>query len=71
MGKYKDLAEKIGELVDNKNKAYGSSFDQAGEFLKLLYPNGIPVEAYTDALCIVRIFDKLKRLSNSGKFTCK
>lgn len=66
MGKYKDLAEKIGELVDNKNKAYGSSFDQAGEFLKLLYPNGIPVEAYTDALCIVRIFDKLKRLSNSG-----
>ncbi|NBP56185.1 hypothetical protein EBU71_06570 [bacterium] len=66
MGKYTDLAEKIGKLVDDKNKAYGSSFDQAGDFLKLLYPNGIPVDAYTDALCIVRIFDKLKRLSNTN-----
>lgn len=66
MGKYKELAEQIGNLVDQKNLAYGSSFDQAGDFLKLLYPNGIPVDSYTDALCIVRIFDKLKRLGNSS-----
>lgn len=66
MGKYKDLAEQIGALVDDKNQAYGSSFEQAGDFLKLLYPDGIPVDAYTDALCIVRIFDKLKRLGNAS-----
>lgn len=66
MGKYTDLAEKIGKLVDDKNTAYGNSFELAGDFLKLLYPNGIPVSAYTDALCIVRIFDKLKRLSNAN-----
>jgi hypothetical protein len=66
MGKYSDLAQKIGDLVDEKNAAYGSSFDQAGDFLKLLYPNGIPVDSYTDALCIVRIFDKLKRLGNAS-----
>lgn len=63
MGKYTDLAEKIGKLVDDKNAAYGSSFDQAGDFLKLLYPNGIPVDSYTDMLCVVRIFDKLKRIA--------
>jgi hypothetical protein len=63
MGKYTDLAEKIGKLVDEKNAAYGSSFDQAGDFLKLLYPDGIPVDSYTDMLCVVRIFDKLKRIA--------
>ncbi len=63
MGKYKELAEQIGSLVDHKNAAYGSSFDQAGDFLRLLYPNGIPVDSYTDMLCVVRIFDKLKRIA--------
>lgn len=66
MGKYKELAEQIGSMVDDKNLAYGSSFEQAGDFLKLLYPDGIPVDSYTDALCIVRIFDKLKRLGNAS-----
>lgn len=64
--KYEKLATKIGAVVDSKQKAYGNSFGQAGAFLELLYPDGIPVKAYTDALCIVRIWDKLKRLSNLG-----
>lgn len=63
MGKYQDLANKIGALVDEKNAAYGNSFGEVGDFLRILYPNGIPPEAYTDALCIVRIFDKLKRIA--------
>ena len=63
MGKYKALAEQIGNLVEQKNAAYGNSFDQAGEFLRLLYPNGIPPESYGDMLCVVRIFDKLKRIA--------
>lgn len=63
MTKYKELANRIGALVDEKNKAYGNSFDQAGEFLRLLYPDGIAPEKYTDMLCIIRIFDKLKRVA--------
>ena len=63
---YEKLATKIGTLVDSKNKQYGDSFAQSGEFLKLIYPNGIPADAYTDALCIVRIFDKLKRIGNAS-----
>lgn len=64
--KYEVLAAEIGRLVDEKNKAYGNSFAEAGEFLKILYPNGIPVEAYNDALTLTRIFDKLKRIATNN-----
>src|SRR5574340_465192 len=62
-GKYKDLAERVGALVDEKNQAYGNSFDDCGQVLKLLYPEGIPTDKYSDMLCILRIFDKLKRIA--------
>lgn len=65
---YTNIGLEIGALVDEKNAAYGDSFTKAAEFLKILYPNGIPVEAYTDALCIVRIFDKLMRLATSKDY---
>lgn len=61
--KYEDLARRTGALVDIKNKAYGDSFHKAGDFLKILYPDGIPPDKYIDALCIVRIFDKLMRIA--------
>lgn len=60
---YIDLAIEIGALVDEKQKAYGDSFSKCREFLKLLYPNGIQPEQYTDALCLVRIFDKQMRIA--------
>jgi len=63
MGKFEKLATKVGALVDEKNKAYGNSFNDAGDFLRLLYPNGIPPEKYTDMLCMVRIYDKMKRIA--------
>ena len=63
MAKFEELATKIGALVDEKNAAYGNSFDQAGEFLRLLYPQGITPDKYGDMLCVVRIFDKLKRIA--------
>jgi hypothetical protein len=63
MGNYQELAKDIADLVTEKQKAYGNSFDQAGDFLRLLYPNGVPPESYGDMLCVVRIFDKLKRIA--------
>lgn len=65
-GKFEKFASEIGKVVDLKNKAYGNSFAEAGEFLKILYPNGIPVEAYNDALTLTRIFDKLKRIATNN-----
>ena len=61
---FKELASTIGALVDEKNAAYGNSFAVSGEFLKLLYPKGINPEQYTDALLLVRMFDKMMRIAN-------
>lgn len=63
MGIYDEKAKQIGELVENKNAAYGNSFEISGNILLELWPNGIPVECYTDVACVVRILDKLKRIA--------
>ena len=57
------IAEEIAKLVITKNEAYGNSFGVAPEILKLLYPHGIAVEQYEDALTVVRVIDKLKRIA--------
>lgn len=62
-GEFQQIADEIGKLTSEKQVAYGDSFNQCGEFLMLLYPNGIPVEKYTDVLCLARMFDKMKRIA--------
>lgn len=63
MGMYSQRAKQIGELVESKNAAYGNSFEVSGNILLELWPDGIPVECYTDLACVVRIIDKLKRIA--------
>lgn len=60
---FSELGCQIGKLVDEKNAAYGNSFAKCGDFLKLLYPDGIRPDQYEDALCLVRIFDKQMRIA--------
>ncbi len=60
---YPDLGREIGELVASKQKAYGSSFQKAGDVMRILYPEGISPEKMDDALAIVRVIDKLFRLA--------
>jgi hypothetical protein len=60
---YEELGRRVGVIVNEKQRAYGNSFGVAGEFLKLLYPDGVRPEQYTDMLCVVRVFDKLKRIA--------
>jgi len=64
MGKFQDLGEAIGRLVDSKNAAYGDSFGQAGKVLRLLYPNGVQPDQYDDLLAVARVLDKLFRVAN-------
>lgn len=59
------IGKQVGELVDEKNAAYGSSFKTSAEALKLLFPNGIPVDSYGDALLLVRIWDKMGRIAHN------
>ena len=62
--KYKKIALEIGDLVQEKNDAYGDSFGQACKILEVLYPNGIKPNQYRDALAVTRVIDKLFRLAN-------
>lgn len=59
----KELAQEIAATVDKKGAAYGNAIDFVEKTLTELYPNGIPVTAYSHALITIRVLDKLKRLS--------
>lgn len=60
---YVRLGKAVGELITEKQAAYGDSFHKSGEVLKILYPRGVKPEAYTDLLAITRVLDKLFRLA--------
>jgi ribosome biogenesis protein Nip4 len=61
--KFEKIGTEIGQLVEQKNAAYGSSFKKSEEILKVLYPNGIQPDQYKDMLAITRILDKLFRIA--------
>lgn len=60
---YEKLGQQIGRLVEEKQTAYGDSFGKSGSVLRILYPQGIGPAQIDDALCIVRIVDKLFRIA--------
>jgi len=60
---YAELGEEIGRLVEEKQKAYGDSFGKSGAVMRILYPAGIKPDQMDDALCLVRILDKLFRIA--------
>ena len=60
---YEVLGQEIGQLVQKKQVAYGDSFGKSGNVIRILYPNGISPEQIDDALCLVRILDKLFRIA--------
>jgi hypothetical protein len=62
---YPGLGKSIGELLVEKQKAYGDSFSRAGEIMAILYPDGIKPYQVHDALTVVRIIDKMFRIANA------
>jgi hypothetical protein len=65
MSRYTETAAGIASTVEAKQAAYGDSFGRSGEVLRALYPDGIPVAAYDDALYLIRTIDKLFRIAAS------
>jgi hypothetical protein len=63
---YEERGRALGALVDRKQREYGDSFHRSEAIVRALWPNGIPVEAYTDALAVIRVIDKLFRVA-AGK----
>lgn len=63
MKTYEELGAELGQLVTQKQLAYGDSFGRAGEVLKILFPNGVKPDRYRDLLAIARMLDKLFRIA--------
>jgi len=62
----KELTNELGEMLEEKQKAYGDAIEESGKFLSVLYPNGIPPESYQTVALLVRMFDKMKRIANGA-----
>ena len=68
MKDYVRLGKAVGELITEKQHAYGDSFHKSGEVLKILYPKGVKTEDYTDLLAITRVLDKLFRIATDPTY---
>ena len=63
MRDYIKTASEIGQLVSEKQEAYGDSFSKSEQIIKILFPDGVKNENYRDMLTITRIIDKLFRIA--------
>ncbi len=61
--RHHEIGAELGSLVDEKNRKYGQSFAKSGDFLRMLWPDGIKPDQYQDMLTIIRIFDKMNRIA--------
>jgi hypothetical protein len=64
---FEEVGRSIGALVAEKNAAYGDAVNATAEYLRWLFPDGIPVDRYRDVGLLVRIGDKLKRIANGDR----
>ena len=66
LGKFEKAGRTLGSLVDKKQAQYGDMITSMGPILKELFPTGVKVEQYSDLALIVRILDKLGRISKGN-----
>jgi hypothetical protein len=66
MKTFAELGTEIGELVERKAEAYGESFARCGDYLRILFPDGIRPEQYSLAMLLARDFDKSMRAVNDA-----
>ena len=64
---FETLAIEIARVVVSKRARYGDSLGSCPEFLRLLYPAGIPVEAYDLVPFLTRVWDKLARVVQQSR----
>ena len=64
---YETIAEDVAKLVESKQQQYGDSFSNSHKILEVLYPDGIQIEDYQDLLTIIRVIDKLFRITKGDQ----
>jgi|GEM_PF-1366844 len=60
---YEEIGASIGRLIQEKQAAYGDSFNRSNEILRVLYPEGVTPDKYRDFLAVTRVIDKLFRIA--------
>ena len=68
---FEQRGQQIGALVDSKQAQYGDAIQASEEILRVLYPDGVPANKEGDMLLIVRIIDKLCRLTRGNGEGCE
>ena len=64
---YETVSEEVAKLVESKQRQYGDSFGNSYKILEVLYPNGIQLKDYQDLLTVVRVIDKLFRITRGDQ----
>lgn len=62
----RSIGSEVVNTVVEKQRQYGDSVTKTVAILKALFPEGVPVFAYSDLLLIVRMLDKFSRLATRG-----
>jgi selenophosphate synthase len=60
-----NIAKELSDLVISKNKRYGNAYLKVSQILRILFPDGIGEDYYDDVTVIIRILDKICRLSSN------
>ena len=64
MGRFEEIGRSRGKLLDSKQKQYGSeAIPAVEEMMKILFPQGIPLEKIGESVLISRILEKLCRIT--------
>jgi len=58
-------ASRLAAILDFKHSSYGRTFYKIPKILEILWPGGIKCEEYEQLLAIIRVLDKIARLSNN------
>ena len=66
MNNYEQAGRELGSMVDEKQRQYGDMITAMGPLLKILYSEGIRLDQYEDLALIVRILDKLGRITKGN-----
>lgn len=63
---FEERGQKLGRLVDKKQAQYGDAITASEQIMSILFPEGIPKEKLKLSLLMVRMIDKLCRLSRGN-----
>lgn len=63
---YEQAGQEIGKIVDSKQAQYGDMISAMGPILRILYPSGISPAQYDDLALVVRIMDKVGRITRGN-----